>query len=625
MDKQPINNVKSGQQLMSYTILITILSLFIVLIIILYITNKNGFSKLFGYEILITIPVLIIVFYIFTQITLLKIRPNDSILSSLPFSANPLFPIGVILFLLVATFFAILGIGGVYSTNPPENNTAVFINLIILILFTAISGYIYYNSKQKDDKILHQMPRLFNDINSLRTKYTIMFLIFIIGIVLLYFFNPWGIMTSYGGITIFFTLFIGMIFLAMILIYQFYITNPSKLQLFADAPIFFTFFKGIYIVIALVLSGLLIYGSLNIMGIFNQNAVKPDTIGHTIFNLVLFCVMLGLLYKLVNAGGFLDKNPLYRLILNTLLYIPCLLVVVLHKVSQMIGLTTTPGSETQLATKFEIIILVAIISVICFYFISTIYIGPYLKSKYYKQGGDQIINQPIRTDILTNVASYQTLNKMDTFNYQYAMSFWLYIDSFPPSTYNKVVSLVSYGDNPCIKYNSLNNSLIITVKQNTGDIEVVDYVQKLETNIKPETIKLWKHTQEKIQETIEKVKSMPIANELDADGNRIIYTQRDIKLQKWNNIVINYNGGTLDVFYNGKLVKSAIEVVPYIKFDMLSVGTDNGVSGNVANLMYFNSPLDITTINTLYSSLKNKNPPSIADDNVQLVPLQNII
>jgi hypothetical protein len=247
------------------------------------------------------------------------------------------------------------------------------------------------------------------------------------------------------------------------------------------------------------------------------------------------------------------------------------------------------------------------------YFILTSYIGPYLKSKYYKQGGEQIINQPIRTDILTNVASYQTLSKSDKFNYQYAMSFWFYIDAFPPSTYNTVISLLSYGDNPCVKYNSSNNTLIITVKQDAGDIEDL----KLETKIAT----LWKSTQNKIHD----VKSMPMANELDANGNRIIYTHPDVKLQKWNNLVINYNGGTLDVFYNGQLVKSAIEVVPYLKFDMLTVGTDNGISGNVANLIYFNSPLDIETINTLYSSLKTQNPPSIANDDIQLVPLTQII
>ena len=623
MDKQ--TNINSGQQLVAYNILISILSLFVILIIILYVTNKDGFTKTLGYEIFITIPVLIFVFYIFKQIILLKQNPSASILSSLPFSTSPLFPIGVIMVLLVTTFFAILGVGGFYSNPVPENNTSIFINLTILLLFTAISGYIYYNSTQKDDKILQQMPRLFNDINSLRTKYTAMFIAFIIGITLLYFFNPYGIMTAYGGISIFFTLFIGMIFLAMILIYQFYIANPSKLNLFSEAPKFSTFFKGIYIVIALALSGLLIYGSLNVMGVFNQNSSSPNTIGHTIFNIFLFCVMLGLLYKLVNAGGFLDKNPLYRLILNTLLYIPCLLVIILHKIFQLLGLSKTPGLETPPTTKFEIIMLVLGIVLIFSYVISTNYIGPYLKSKYYKQGGEQIINQPIRTDNVTNVASYQTLGKNDKFNYQYAMSFWFYIDSFPPSTNNKVFSILSYGENPCIKYNSSNNSLIITVKQNTGDIEVIDYVQKLETTLKPETINLWKHTQDKIHDTIEKVKSMSIANEYDADGNRILYTHPDIKLQKWNNLVINYNGGTLDVFYNGKLVKSAIEVVPYLKFDMLTVGSQNGISGNVANLIYFNSPLDITTINTLYSSLKNKNPPSIADDNIQLVPLPNII
>jgi hypothetical protein len=113
---------------------------------------------------------------------------------------------------------------------------------------------------------------------------------------------------------------------------------------------------------------------------------------------------------------------------------------------------------------------------------------------------------------------------------------------------------------------------------------------------------------------------MVVSNDLDADGHRIIYKHPDVFLQKWNQIVLNYNGGTLDVFYNGKLVKSAIEVVPYIKFDMLTVGTVDGISGSVANLIYFDKPLDILTINTLYTTLKDKNPPCVAENPDKLIP-----
>jgi hypothetical protein len=240
-----------------------------------------------------------------------------------------------------------------------------------------------------------------------------------------------------------------------------------------------------------------------------------------------------------------------------------------------------------------------------------IYLGKYLvENSYLKQGGKQLINNPIKTNILTNVTTYQNLSENNKFDYQYAMSFWFYLDSFPPSTnasYNKIVDILSYGENPSIKYSSSNNTLYITVKQKTDADSVVEFVQ----NTNPETIQKWNSVQDKINEAIEKVKSMPFGNEIDADGNRIIYKHKDVQLQKWNQILLNYNGGTLDVFYNGKLVKSAIEVVPYLKYDMLTVGTENGVSGNIANLMYFKQPLDIYTINTLYVSLKDKNPPII--------------
>jgi hypothetical protein len=247
-----------------------------------------------------------------------------------------------------------------------------------------------------------------------------------------------------------------------------------------------------------------------------------------------------------------------------------------------------------------------------------------LKSSFLKQGGKQLINQPIQTNTLTNVATYELLNNSDKFNYQYAISFWVYLDAFPPSTsaaYMKVVPLLSYGDNPCVKYSSKNNTIYITVKQKTEETSVVDFVHKQEEEIKPENIEQWQNIQSKIQNTIEQVKTMPFANEMDADGHRIIYKQPDVLLQKWNHIVLNYNGGTLDVFYNGKLVKSAIEVVPYISLDMLTTGTNNGISGNIANLMYFDQPIDILTISTLYNSFKEKNPPSIPENPERLIPL----
>jgi hypothetical protein len=96
---------------------------------------------------------------------------------------------------------------------------------------------------------------------------------------------------------------------------------------------------------------------------------------------------------------------------------------------------------------------------------------------------------------------------------------------------------------------------------------------------------------------------------MDENGNRIIYVYKNVLLQKWNNIIINYNGGTLDIFLNGELVKSAIEVVPFMSYDPLTVGSPNGIRGGICSVNFFNKTLNIQQIYYLYNFLKDYTPP----------------
>jgi hypothetical protein len=216
-----------------------------------------------------------------------------------------------------------------------------------------------------------------------------------------------------------------------------------------------------------------------------------------------------------------------------------------------------------------------------------------------------------------SIAEYQSdlQGSSEKYNYQYAMSFWFYLDSFANSTSsssNKLLNILSYGENPCVKYDMASNTIYITVKNDGEEKIALHKSRKSNTNKSSMTEGF---TISDIRNKIEEIKTMPINIELDNDGNRIIYKQPNVLLQKWNNIIINYKGGTLDIFYNGELVKSAIEVVPYMKFDMLTVGSDDGVSGNVANLVYFDKPINYLQVHTLYNSLKNTNPPIIPGSN----------
>jgi hypothetical protein len=332
--------------------------------------------------------------------------------------------------------------------------------------------------------------------------------------------------------------------------------------------------------------------------------------------------MLGILYKLVNAGGFLERNPYFRLVVNTLLYIPCLLVVVTDYLSKIFFGSTdinNVNSNSLWKTKNDFAFLIIAVFACALYIFMTTMAVPIVKQQVYNVGGQTLVTTPIPIGKKSNLSSFSTLNGTPGLSYTYAMSFWFYIDSFPPSTnnsYTKSVSIMSYGDQLHVKYYSPTNTLYVTVKEDPDNVNdaSVRQVHDLEKTITADNILNWESIKTSITNKINEIKGYKGQYELDESNDRIVFKKTDVLLQKWNNIVLNYSSGTLDVFFNGKLVKSAINVVNYNTpgasiNDVLSVGTEKGISGSVANLTYYKTPIDLLTINKLYELFKDHNPP----------------
>jgi hypothetical protein len=87
-----------------------------------------------------------------------------------------------------------------------------------------------------------------------------------------------------------------------------------------------------------------------------------------------------------------------------------------------------------------------------------------------------------------------------------------------------------------------------------------------------------------------------------------VYDITHLPLQKWNHFALSYANGTFDIFMNGELLKSS-SIVPYSDTHDLIVGFENGVSGKLCNLLYFNEVISIEKIKDLYSQFHSKNPP----------------
>lgn len=160
------------------------------------------------------------------------------------------------------------------------------------------------------------------------------------------------------------------------------------------------------------------------------------------------------------------------------------------------------------------------------------------------------------------------------YNYSYALNGWFFFRANSlksictaniPGVCSKEAnykSILNYGDKPNILYNSIENKL--KIKMNNGK-----------------------------------------------DKKPVIYIIDEVPLQKWVNIVVNYDGGVLDVFMDSKLLASYNNVVPYMSQDQITIGDIGGVSGGVCNVVYFPQSISKERIDMNYKILSNKNPPIV--------------
>jgi len=477
-------------------------------------------------------------------------------------------------------FFCLITICIIYYNKDPGGYIKKYFGFSLLItILLSVFAFLYLiivltlpdNIKQND--INSKSSNFFENFNNFTSYSSIAFLLFMTIITIIIFTYPGGFFkdSTRSSVCLIILLIICILWSLLIGINQY----PDLLNSFSSNNKLNLYKRALLTLFGIVISGLIIFWIVyNIQNISNHSSIIS-----LILNILLVLLFLGLIYKTIivpfpNGNG--KKNAFFELILNTLFYIPCLF----SKGFDFLGKFISNEYKSTTIGSFLMLIFAILLLVIYF----TI---PSFSNSISLQGGKQLVDNPVFTNSLYTLGSYEQLNGNDNFDYQYGISFWVYIDSASPSTnssYSRFTSLLNFGDKPNVLYNGKLNTLMIIMKQKDLNI-----------------------------------KSSNKLIDFDENGNRILYKNENVLLQKWNNIIINSNGGVLDIFLNGELVKSDIGVVPYYNLDNLTIGEDNGIKGGICNVIYFRKPLNANNIYYIYNSVKNKSPPVINKSNKTII------
>ena len=276
-------------------------------------------------------------------------------------------------------------------------------------------------------------------------------------------------------------------------------------------------------------------------------------------NILIIISAVAILYKIIEpnvktgtSGSKIagKSKTLIKFLTALIMYAPCALIDAVDWTKNQYNITTN-----------SVLILLSVE----FFFISLRILIPKLIRTIVNSDKLQLLRDPIYLNNKT-VLGNSYGNPKHKYEYVYSISAWFWINPQPPSTrkaYTKYTNIIEYGRQPSVEFNGLENTLRVNCRI-SNDNEI----------------------------TIAKIKN--------------------IGLQAWNNIVINYDGSNMDVFLNGELVGSKPNISPNgIKTTIINVGEEKGIEGGICNVMFSDKILQKSQIVMTYKSLRELQIPLV--------------
>lgn len=473
------------------------------------------------------------------------------------------------------------------TTNVKQNDTLHWIGILILFMAVIVGLFFSQSAMRKNPNPVIGMGIVaaIAFLGYVKFTETVSFSNAFIGVIAalfilyLYVYNPYNVFDKMSGINLFgvFVIFFGIV--GMI-----YMVNKSDdtptgsgktmKQLFVEN--YMKFLKG---TLGLFVSIMLIMFLVSTIGSFQASDDTPSA-GIYILNSLIIIGMLTIAFNLLDAKYKIRDKAGFKLLVEIILYIPCLL-------SDLADLLMGEYYKTKYFTL--VLVILEIIFIIFYWFLYERVV-----SKIYTGGGKVLINSPVSLNKVQTVGYYRSLSGKTTVDvvsgkkvtdeegfpvakdangnlifptkvntYKFGISCWVFLNPMPS---HGVVprTILNYGNNPIVSYSPQNNELTVNVMNS------------------------------------------------ECSNTISVYTNKNPPMQKWFNLILNYDGGHLDVFLDSTLVKTTTDVISCVNYDELTIGDSSGyLNAKMCNLIYFKTPLDILTVHNMYNITKMEETPDI--------------